>query len=84
MTRRSEELQADFGKLLIQSHVHRAAVTMVTRLVFPSKPQQTLAEFQSQGQKRGGLATVLLELRVTKEERMWRTAGRDAIEPHHK
>lgn len=48
--------------------VHRAGVTMVTRLVFPSKPQQTLAEFQSRGQKkRGGLAAVLLELRVTKE-----------------
>lgn len=51
MTYRSEELQADFGKLLIQSHVHRAVVTMVTRLVLPSKTQQTLAMFQSQGQK---------------------------------
>lgn len=80
MTWGSEELQADFGKLLIQRHVHRAAVTMVTRLVFPSKPQQTLAEFQSQRQKRGGLATVPLELR----ERVRKTAGRDAMEPHHK
>lgn len=84
MTHRSEELQADFRKLLIQSHVHRAAVTMVTRLVFPSKPQQTLAAFQSQGQKWGGLATVLLELWVTKEERMRGGRARNTVEPHHK
>lgn len=79
MTHRSQGLKADLGKLLIHSRVHNAAVTMVTRISAPPKPRRALAEFRSHRQKRGGLASVPLELWVPGEQRMWKTAWGDAI-----
>lgn len=79
MTHRSQELMADLGKLLIRCRVHSAAVTMVTLLPLPPKPRWALAEFRSLKQRRGGLATVPLELLLPGEQRTWKTAWGNAM-----